>query len=913
MKQDRLRRLLRLPATSGRMASDVDAEFRFHLEGRIEQFMAHGMTRDEALAEVQRRFGDAAAYKRDALTIDEAGLRQMRTMEWLSALRRETVRSVRTLSRTPSFSVIAVLTLALGIGASTAIFTVLDSVVLRPLPYSQPEELVAVLHPATVPGSGERKWGVSPGGYFHFRKNSQTLANLGIYQVGGTVVTGDREAEVVDLAVVTSTIFDVLRARPALGRLVTADDDRPDSARAVVLGYAYWQRRFGGDPEILGRRVETSEGAYEVIGVTEPGLTLPLPGPFSAATSLNGVDMDLWIPMKLDPAGPFWNNHPYVGVGRLRPGHTADDAQRELATLTAQLPDVVPNAYTAGFMKQYNFRAGVTPLREEVLGPTLPRTLWMLFAAVLLVMSIAAANVANLFLVRFEARRREVAVRTALGADRRHLAVHYIAESLALCTVACVLGMVLSWAALRGVIALAPADIPRLSSVALGPWAIAFAIGVAALVALVFGVMPLFRRDETTLTLRDEGRSSTASRGRRRVRSTLVVSQLATALVLLAAAGLLLRSFGRLREVRPGFDTSHVLAFNLALPFSEYDTREEALAFHRVLEERIRALPGVTDVGSVSYAPFEGFGTGCTTVWRADAPYAPGESTPCVSTPTAMPGFFESLRISVRGRIPTWRDVDDRTQAVVVTAALAERLWPGQDPIGRGINSNGADSKEWYQIVGVVPELRAEALDRPPTEAVFYAPTGFRINQRTGNLNDLTWTVRTSGSSASGLAPAIRGILAELNPRVPFVEPRTMDQVKSRSMARTSFVMVLLGIAAAVALSLSIVGTYGVVSYIVSQRRAEIGIRLALGATRQSVSRMVMTDSLRLGLTGAALGMLGAFVVNRTLVALLFEVSPTDPWVLALAAVVLIAFATLAALLPARRAAGTDPVEALRG
>jgi hypothetical protein len=278
-----------------------------------------------------------------------------------------------------------------------------------------------------------------------------------------------------------------------------------------------------------------------------------------------------------------------------------------------------------------------------------------------------------------------------------------------------------------------------------------------------------------------------------------------------------------------------------------------------------------------------------------------------------MPGFFDAMRIQVRGRVPGWSDVDQRTQAVVVTQALADRLWPGEDPIGRGINSNGMTSTNWYDVVGVVAELHAEALDRPPIEAVFYAPTDFRPNTRNGALNELTYMVRTEGISPLSLVPAIRRVLTGMNPRVPFIEPRTMEQVASRSMARTSFVMAMLGLAAAVALSLSVVGTYGVVSYLVSQRRGEIGVRIALGAQREAVSRMVVAESLRLGLAGAAIGVAGAFAANRLLATLLFNVSPTDPMVLAAAALLLVSFAALAALVPARRAAGTEPIEALRG
>ncbi len=911
--RDRPARLLRLPSSKKRIGAELDEEFQFHVQGRIDQLMASGLSREEAEAKVMKRFGDVAAHRRDTLRIDEAGMRRMRLGEWLGALRRETGRSLRTLSRTPSFSVIAIVTLALGIGASTAIFTVLDRVVLRPLDYPEPERLVSVLHPATVPGSGERKWGLSSGGYFHFSKNARTVERLGIYVMDGTVVTGDGEAEVVDGAMVTTSVFAVLRARPVLGRLFTAEEDQPDSTRYVVLGHAYWQRRFGGDPAVVGKLLQTTGRPYTILGVMQPGLGLPLPNPFSGAQSLNGVDVNLWFPLKLNPAGPHWNSHPYVGLGRLAPGQTVETAQREFAALHRQLPEIVPNAYSTKFMESYNFRIQAAPLRDSVLGPTLPRTLWMLFAAVLLVMGIAAANVANLFLVRFEARRHEVAVRTALGADRRHLALHYLAESLALCLAAAIVGLFLSYVTLRGVLLLAPSDTPRLSTVALGPASIAFAIGMMLLTAVIFGVVPAVRSRVDAMSLRDEGRASTATRSRRRVRDTLLVGQLAIALVLLSSAGLLLRSFSRLQQVSPGFDTTNTLAFDLQLPFSQYDTREKGLVFARTLEERIRALPGVESVGSATTVPLEGgYGTGCTVVWRAGQPYGPNEEPPCVSTPIVMPGYIDVLKIRVRGRTPGWSDVDGKTQAVVITEALGNRLWPGEDPIGRGINSNGAESTVWYEIVGVIPELRAEALDRPPTEAVFYAPTGFRPNQRNGALTGLTWLVRTAGPTPPTLATTIKAIVAELEPRAPFMDPRTMSRVRARSLSRTTFIMTMLGIAAAVALALSVVGTYGVVSYLVTQRRAELGVRLALGAPRGRVSRMVVVDSLQRGIVGAAIGVVAAVAVGRVLSTVLFEVAPADPLALGVAVLLLVGCAALAAFIPARRAARTDPLEALR-
>lgn len=906
------RRAFRLPFSRARIDAELRDEFHFHIQERVEQFVAAGMSRADAESEVRRRFGDFEAYRRQARSIDEETLRQRNRFEFFDTLRQELKRSARVLLRTPAFSLIAFATLALGIGATTALFTVLDAVVLRPLPYPEAEALVSILHPATVPGSGERKWGLSSGGYFFFRENNRTLVDFGMYRTTAMTVTSGGEAEIARVGMVTPPMFSVLRAVPALGRLIMPQDARPDSSQVVVLSYEYWQRRFGRDDSIVGKILQTSFGSYEIIGVAQRGLTLPMPGPFSSTANIAGFGVDLWLPLRLNPAGPHVNMHPYVGVGRLKPGATAADTEREFIAMARRLPEIVPNAYSERFMREYNFRAEAAPLKDAVLGPSVPKAVWTLFGSVILVLLIAVANVANLFIVRMEARRREAAIRTALGAGGAHMAALYLAESLLLCAAAAVAGVWIARVGLSALIAIAPASIPRLATVALSWPSVAFALAVALLIGVVFGVIPLFRRGIDNATLREDGRGLTPSRRQRALRSGLVVAQMALALMLLASAGLMWRSFSHLRGVKPGFDPVNVLAFDVSLPFDEYDTREKANAFHRELQRHISAIPGVATIGSVTNVPLEDFGTGCTVVWRENRPFDRNEEPPCVSTPIAAPGFFEVLKIPVRGRSPTWGDVDARTQAVVVTQALADRLWPGEDVIGKGINSNGSASTTWYRIVGVVPELRAEAFDQPPTEAVFYAASGFVPNRQSGALNDLSYLVRTSGADPATLIPAVRRMLSEMNPRIPFVNARSMAHVVQQSMGRTSFILILLGIAAGVALALSAVGTYGVISYLVAQRRSEIGVRIALGARVDQVAGIVMLQSVRLAIVGVVVGLVGAFAGTRVLQSLLFDVSPTDPVILGTVAMVLVAIAAVASFAPARRAARIDPVEALR-
>ncbi len=905
------RREFSMPRSRARLDQELLEEFRFHIEERRDQLIAEGMTPADADAEARRRFGDDETYRRLTKRIDEDTMRQQRRSEFFGTLLRETRHAAGVLLRQPGFSLIAFITLALGIGATTAMYAVLDAVVLRPLPYSEADRLVSVLHPTTVAGSGERRWGVSPGGYVHFGDETKTLSSFGIYRTFSMTVTPRDEAEIARVGNATHEVFDALRARAEVGRLFDAEDDKPGAPGVVVLSHEYHQRSFGGDPAVVGTALRTEGGPFEIIGVTAPGLTLPMPGPFADASNLAGFGVDVWMPMRVDRAGPFWNNHPNVGIGRLRDDASIEAANTEFAAMLARFPEQMPNAYSPRFMTVNNFRVEVRPLRDSVLGSNVPRVLWMLFAAQLLVLVIAAANVGNLFLVRMEARRREAAVRTALGAERVHMAAHYLAESLLLCGAAAIAAVGLAAAGIKLLLAIAPTDVPRLSDVSLTPGTVIVALGIGLTIGVVLGIVPLVRRDLDVQSLRDGSRGMSASPRQRFARSTLVVGQIALTLMLLAGATLMLRSFDRLRNVQPGFDASNTLVFQLALPFTTYDTREKAAVFHRALQDRVLALPGVVSMGGGS-VPLEDFGTGCASVFRENRPYASGEAVPCVPTPVTLPGYFDALDIDVAGRVPTWTDVDARTQAVVVTQALADRLWPGEDAIGKGIRTNGQGSGEWYRVVGIVPELRLEGLDLPPTEVVFYAATGLQENSRSGNLNGLTMLVRTDGIDPMSLVPSVRAIAKELDPGVPFIGPRTMDAVVSRSMARVSFSLVLLGIAGTMGLVLSAVGLYGVVSYVVAQRRAEIGIRMALGASARAVSGMVVMQSVRLAVLGVAIGLAGALAAGGALQAMLFEVSANDPVVLSAVAILLMTIVTLASWAPARRAAGIEPVEAMR-
>ena len=827
-------------------------------------------------------------------------------MALLDSIGREVRHAARSLRHTPGFTVIAFSTLAIGIAATTAIYTVLDSVVLRPLPYRDAGRLVSVLHPATVPGNGEAKWGLSSAGYFYFKQQNHTLEDLGSYTTETVTATNDAGAENLRAGYVTASIFTTLRAHAAAGRLIAPADDQPDSSRSVVLSYEYWQRAYGSDRSAVGRVFHADGRDYQIIGVAEPGLTLPKPGPFASTADLAGFGVDVWFPLKLNPNGRPVNAHQYSGIGRLKPGLTPAEAQADLSRLMKRFPELFPTAYYPGFMEKYNFRVSAIPLRDEVLGPVVGKALWILFGAVALVLCIACANVANLFLVRLESRRRESAIRNALGASRGQLAAGYFAESLLLTLSAGVASIVIARLALSALLTIAPTSVPRLAAAGLGWVDVVFALGLSFVAGLVLGAIPLLRRDVDVATLREGARGTTSSPKQRLARNWLVVVQVALALLLLAAAGLMLRSFANLRQVKPGFDPSNTLTFNISLPANDFKGRSAVTDFDQQLEQRLAALPGVTKVGVGTNLPLQDFGAGCTGVW-SEGLRATNETMPCVDTPIALPGFLEALGVQVRGRRFTWGDVDAtrltpvQPSSAIVTQQLADRLWPHQDPIGKGIGIGDA-ARGFYRVVGVIPALRAHGVDQPPSEMVFWplAPS------------DAAVVVKTSRTDPVSLVPSIRALIKEMNPRIPITNVRTMQEIADRSMARASFIMTLLAIAGSMALLLSAVGIYGVISYLVSQRRAEIGVRMALGARLPQVAGLVLGQSLRLTGIGVAIGLAAAIAGTRLLRSLLFDVSPTDPLVLVTTALLLVAIATIASLAPTRRAAKIDPVEAMR-
>jgi len=904
-REDKRPRLFRLPTSRRRLRGDIDRELRFHIEGRVDELIAAGLTREQAEREVTQRFGDVSAVREQLEEIDTMTHRKRERGEWRATLARDLGHAVRGLALRPAFATIVVLTLGLGIGATTAIYALLDTVVLRPLPYPNAGRLVYIEHP--VPGvETNAKWRMSQAGYFFFRKNSKAFDDIALYNKSEASLVTPDAAERVRAAAVSGNFFEVVGARPFLGRSFTDADNRPNAALVAMLGYAFWRQRFNGDSRVVGATVSLGSRPYTIIGVAPATLDLP------------DYQAQVWLPLELNPDAPAMNSHYLDAVALLRPGVTVSAAQADAARLTSRLPEEFPRAYSPGFMRESRFGVLVSPLRDIVIGG-MSRTLWILLGAVAIVMLIAFANVANLFLVRAEARRRETDIRLALGADRLHLAGHYVAESVVLALIGGTLAVGLAYGALRFLVILNPSSVPRLAELSLGWQAGAVALALALGAGIALGLLPLTRLalgGDRVPTLREGGRTQTASRRQLSVRSALVVAQMALAVVLLAAAGLMLRSFQRLRSVQPGFDASGVLTFEVALPYSRYAPLVRGPAgylpvfqYHRELAQRLAALPGVTSVGMTQALAMKD-GDGCALVFVKDKSFT-RETAPCVGNIVAGPGYFSTLGIPMRGRVPTWTDVDAQSGAVVVSKALADHMWPGEDPIGKEVRPNGS-AEPWYHVVGVTGDVLTRGLDQPPSEIVYYPMVPIEGAPLWFPPTHMTIAIRTRNTDPLSLAPAARRIVTALDREVPVANVQTMETIVDRSTAKTTFAMLLLAIAGTMALVLSAVGIYGVISYTVAERRPEIGVRMALGAQTTQVRRMVVAQSLRVSGVGIAIGLAGALATTRVLQSLLFGVSPTDPVTLGGVTIVLMMLAALAAYAPARRATKVDPVEVLR-
>ncbi len=815
---------------------------------------------------------------------------------------RDVRRTARSLARSPLFTVITVLTLALAIGANSAIFSVVNGVLLRPLPYPESDRLVLVGH--TAPLAGFPEVTQSTGTYVLYRDENTTLESLGVYWDGSVNLSGEGEPERLSAAGLTTTMFDVLRTQPILGRPFLEEETLPDAEQVAILSHGLWQRRFGGDPGVIDRTLIVDGSSRRIVGVMPAGFDLP-----------TEAEVEIWIPFILDPEDLATDNFSFTGIGRMKEGVTPEAVYADIRRLTFQIPDRTATFLTHEMMEQTGWDALIIPLIERVTRDV-RQALWILLGTVAVILLIACANVANLFLVRAEGRHKEIAIRSALGAERGTLALGFLRESTFLALAGGVLGLLLAFGGIRLLVALAPDSIPRLAAIRIDGAVLLFTLGVSVVAGLLFGVAPLFRHTGSDIanSLKEGFRGTTSGRSRARARTVLVLGQVALAFLLMVSSGLLGKSFWHLKNIDPGFEVENVLTLRLSLPEAGYDDQASVAEFYRQLVDRVEALPGVVQAGAVNKLPLRPGGESHSGVLIEDKPVEPGLLPHIAMSILAAPGYFETMGIRLlEGRLIERSDLTAGTAAVLVNKAFAEHFWPGESVIGKrvwpGIAEDQTEDEDfaWWQVVGVVANVRSLALELDIRPIIYYSMVGPGDNYR----SSMNIVARTTAAPTS-LAPAIRDAVWEIDPTVPITGIETMERVLSDATSRAGFTMLMLGIAAGVALLLGAVGLYGVISYGVTQRRQEIGVRMALGAPAGRVRGMVVKQGATVAGIGLGVGFAAALGLTRLMEALLFEVSPTDPPTFGFVVALLFVVSIFASWIPARRAAAVDPAIALR-
>lgn len=808
---------------------------------------------------------------------------------------------IRQLRRKPGFLAASIITLALGIGANTAMFGVVYGVLLKELPFDQPDRLVTIQ--STAPGIGWPRAVLAAAQYFTYREENRTFEDVAAWTDSAATVTGDGEPERVSALMVTDGFLPILRITPALGRGFGREDGLPGAPRRVLITHAFWQQRFGGTPGIVGRGLTINGNPCEIIGV--------LPRAFRFLDSRPS----LLLPLQFDRAATTIMNFSYPGLARLKPGVSVEQASRDVARMIPLTARKFPPSSALGpqWFADARFGPDVRLLSAEA-AQDVDRVLWILMGTIGMVLLIACANVANLFLVRADGRQQELAVRAALGASRWSIARGLLAEALALGAAGGAVGVGLAWGALRVVRATAPSALPRVEDIGLDPAVLAFALMLSIVASLLFGLVPVARFATPRLAaLRDGGRSASEGRDRHRTRSALVVAEVSLALVLLVASGLMFRTFHALGQVDPGFVRGEeLLTLDLSIPRSLSTNAEMTMRRHEEIIRRIERIPGVRSVGLASSLVMDGTGMS-NPMLVEDHPLPEGQVVQSRRMKWISPGYFETMGTRLlAGRLITWADLYGYAPVIVINERLAREYWKTPaEAIGKRVRETAVNP--WREIVGVVAGERQDGLAKV-APGIMYWPcfvkafwTGTMSSQRT-----MAYLIRSTRTGAPGFVDEIRAAVRSVDPNIPLAEVRTMNQIQAASLAQTSFAMVMLALSAGVSLLLGVVGIYGVVAYIAAQRTREVGIRMALGAQSRDVAGLFVRHSLALALLGVVIGSAAAAGLSRLMASMLFGVSATDPATYAAVAVTMTAVTALAAYLPARRAARVDPIIALR-
>ena len=807
--------------------------------------------------------------------------------------------ALRRLACTPTFTLIAAVTLAVGIGANGAIFSVIHGVLLKPLPYPHPEELIDLHH--TAPGVNFPDADPAPFLYFTYREQGRSFQSLGLYAPGTCTVTGHEEPDELQCLNVTSEILPMLGIPPARGRWFSRKDDSPATAPTMILGYGWWQRRFGGDPSVIGRQITVDGVSREVIGV------------MPASFRFLDLEPAFLMPLQFDRSKAYLGQFAYPGIARLMPGVTIQQASADIARMIPiALHSFPPQAgLTVKVFEDVHLAPKLRFLRQLLVGD-IGQTLWVLMGTLGAVLLIACANVANLLLVRADGRQHELAVRAALGATWHNIARELLTESLALGLFGGALGLGVAEGAVRLLVSMAPAHLPRLNEISIDAAVVLFTFALAFLTGLAFGIVPVVKYASPRIAnaLRGGGRSMSQSKERHRATGTLVVVQIALALVLLVGAGLMIRTFRALHHVEPGFDPKGGLTFRIFVPPTLVQDSEAVMRLEQGILDSIRAIPGVTSAGITSLIPIVGPQSSLQ-VYARDKTYQ--SVPPLRRLKFVSPGLLAAMGNRViAGRDFTWTDVYQRHPIAMLSENLAREMWG--DPrlaIGKEIHANPKDP--WSEVVGVVGDERDDGVQQKAPEAAYY-PLLMNVFDAEPQVvvRSVSYVVRSRRAGSQSLLTDVQQAVWSQNANLPLGGMQTLQAILDRSLARTSFTLTMLGIAGAMALLIGLVGIYGVIAYSVSRRTREIGIRIALGARPTEMTRLFVAQGLALASIGVVFGLAGAIGLTRLLSSQLFEVHALDPLTYAAVAVVLIAAAVTASCIPALRASAVDPVEALR-
>jgi putative ABC transport system permease protein len=875
----RLRSLLR----RDQVEQELDEELQYHLERQIEENLAAGMTAEDARYSALRAMGGIALQKERC--------RDMRRVNLIEDFLQDLRYGMRVLARNPVFTAVAVLTLALGIGANTAVFSVVNGVLLRPLPYNNPDRIITIWEPSR----GGHTLGLTDVEFFDIRDRNQVFEEVAAYATGAINFTGVGEPERVTATWVSSGFFQVLGIHPAWGRVITTEDDKPDPARVVVLSYGLWQRRFAGDQSVIGRQVSINGNSRTIIGVMPPGF------------QFESGEVEMWLPLGLDPANVSPGDRSYSAIGRLRPAVKLEQARAEMNTTAALLAE----EYKTRFPKGANSTSSLNliPLHELIVGDVRP-VLLLLLVSIGFVLLIACANVANLHLARAAARQKEIALRLALGAGRLRIIRQLLTESLILSVLGGAAGLLLAYWGVGALLALSPASLPRTGEVGIDKTVLLFTLAVSLLAGIVFGLVPglRFSRPDLHASLKEGGRS-TAGSSSRRTRHLLVISELALAVVLLAGAGLTIKSFIRLLNVDPGFDPRNVLTARISLPQSKYPQHQQIDAFYKQLLERLEGAPGVETAGTVTVLPLSGMNSNASFEIEG-RPRASDEVVQNADYRMVSLNYFRAMGIPLlEGRYFTATDRQDAPGVILINEAMKHDFWPGEEALGKRINL-GVPGSPWLTIIGIIKDVKHKALNVTP-KPEFYFLHSQNAYKALGIYRSLTLAVRGTAEPVA-LTSVVKSAVQAIDNDVPVAKVETMERILSSSVAQPRFTMLLLAIFAIVALLLAAVGIYGVMAYSVGQRKHEIGIRMALGAQQRDVVRLIVGQGMGMAVIGIGIGLVLAFALTRVMSGLLFEVSTTDTPTFVVISLLPMAVALVASLLPARRALKVDPLEALR-